>query len=78
MADMALVYDVLHVYWGKSSWWAHVKKVKDKNDQQVWRIFHTVLLGGNRITTTGSAIVAPSSRLSPMMVTRRTSTLTSM
>jgi hypothetical protein len=35
MADMALVYDVLHASWGKSSWWAHVKKIKGKNGRQV-------------------------------------------
>jgi len=58
MADMSLVYDVLHACWGKSSWWAHVKKVKGKNSRQVWQILHTVLLGGDRITTAGSAIVA--------------------
>jgi len=58
MADMALVFDVLHASWGKLSWWAHVKKIKGKNGCQVWRILHTVLLGGDRITTTGSAIVA--------------------
>jgi len=52
------VYDVLHASWGKSSWWAHVKKIKGKNGRQVWRTLHTVLLGGDRITTTGSAIVA--------------------
>jgi len=58
MADMALVYNVLHACWGKSSWWAQVKKIKGKNGRQVWRILHTVLLGGDRIMTTGSAIVA--------------------
>ncbi len=57
MADMALVFDVLHASWGKSSWWAHVKKIKGKNGRLVWRILHTVLLGGDRITTTGSAIL---------------------
>ena len=55
MADMALVFDVLHASCGKSSWWAHVKKIKGKNGRQVWRIL--LLLGGDRITTTGSAIV---------------------
>ena len=58
MADMALVYNVLHANWGKSSWWAHVKKIKGKNGRQVWQILHTILLSGDRITTTGSAIVA--------------------
>ena len=57
MADMAIVFDVLHASWGKSSWWAHVKKIKGKNGRQVWRILHNHLLGGDRITTTGSAIV---------------------
>ena len=36
MADMVLVYDVLHTCWGKSSWWAHVKKDKGKNGRQVF------------------------------------------
>jgi hypothetical protein len=34
-----------------------VKKVKGKNGRQVWRILHATLLGGDRITATGSAIV---------------------
>jgi hypothetical protein len=58
MADMVLVYDVLHACWGKSSWWTHVKKIKGKNGRQVWRTLHAALLGGDRITSTGSAIVA--------------------
>jgi len=77
MADMVLVCNVLHACWGKSSWWAHVKKVRGKNGRQVWQILQTVLLGGDRITTTGSAIVTKLQTFTSM-VTRRTSTLTSM
>ncbi len=58
MAEMVLVYDVLHACWGKSSWWTHVKKIKGKNGRQVWQTLHAALLGGDRITSTGSAIVA--------------------
>ena len=47
MADMVLVYDVLHACWGKSSWWTHVKKIKGKNGRQVWRALHAVFLGGD-------------------------------
>jgi hypothetical protein len=54
---MVLVFHTLHACWGKSSWWTHVKKVKGKNGRQVWRILHATLLGGDRITATGSAIV---------------------
>jgi hypothetical protein len=57
LADMVLVFHTLHACWGKSSWWTHVKKVKGKNGRQVWRILHATLLGGDRITATGSAIV---------------------
>ena len=57
MADMVLVFNILHACWGKSSWWTHVKKVKGKNGRQVWRILHATLLGSDRITATGNAIV---------------------
>ncbi len=57
MADMVLVFHILHACWGKSSWWTHVKKVKSKNGRQVWRILHAALLGGDRITATSRAIV---------------------
>ena len=69
MADMALVYNVLHACWGKSSWWAHMKKIKGKNGRQVWRILHTALLGGDQITATSSAM-CPSSNPSDMRVTK--------
>jgi hypothetical protein len=26
LADMVMVYNILHACWGKSSWWSHVKK----------------------------------------------------
>jgi hypothetical protein len=57
LADMVSVFHILHACWGKSSWWTHMKKVKGKNSRQVWRIMHATLLGGDRITATGSAIV---------------------
>jgi hypothetical protein len=57
MADMVAVFHILHACWGKSSWWTHVKKVKGKNGRQVWRILHATLLGSDRITATGNAIV---------------------
>jgi len=77
MADMILVFDILHACWGKSTWWTHVKKIKGKNGRQVWRTLHTALLGGDRITSTGSAIVAKLQTFR-LRVTKRTSTLTSM
>jgi hypothetical protein len=47
LADMVMVYNVLHACWGKSSWWSHVKKFnKTKNGGQVYWILHTLLLGG--------------------------------
>jgi hypothetical protein len=46
LADMAMVYNILHSCWGKSSWWHHVKMFsKTKNGQQVYRALHTLLLG---------------------------------
>ncbi len=58
LANMVPVYNVLHACWGKSSWWSHVKKFsKTKNGQQVYQTLHTILLGGQRVVSTGSAIV---------------------
>jgi hypothetical protein len=58
LANMVTVYNVLHACWGKSSWWSHVKKFsKTKNGQQVFRTLHTLLLGGQCVMSTGSAIV---------------------
>jgi hypothetical protein len=58
LADMVMVYNVLHACWGKSSWWSHVKKFsKTKNGQQVYRTLHTLLLGGQQVVSTGNAIV---------------------
>ena len=57
LSDMVLVFNVLHACWGKSSWWTHVKKIKDKNGRHVWRILHAALLGGDRIVASSSAIV---------------------
>ncbi len=58
LANMVTVYNVLHVFWGKSSWWSHVKKFsKTKNGQQVYRTLHTLVLGWQRVVSTGSAIV---------------------
>jgi hypothetical protein len=58
LANMVMVYNILHACWGKSSWWSHVKKFsKTKNGQQVYRTLHTLLLGGQRVVSTGSAIV---------------------
>jgi hypothetical protein len=32
LANMVMVYNILHAYWGQSSWWSHVKKFsKTKN-----------------------------------------------
>ncbi len=58
LANMVRVYNVIHACWGKLSWWSHVKKFgKTKNGQQVYRILHTLLLGGQRVVSTRSAIV---------------------
>ncbi len=47
LTDMAMVYNILHSCWGKSSWWHHVKKFsKTKNGRQVYWTLHTLLLGG--------------------------------
>ncbi len=58
LADMVMVYNVLHACWGKLSWWSHVKKFsKTKNGWQVYWTLHTILLGGQRVVLTGSTIV---------------------
>ena len=57
LADMVAVYHILHACWSKSIWWTHVKSIKGKNGRQVWRILHATLLGQDRITASGSAIV---------------------
>jgi hypothetical protein len=57
LANMVMVYNVLHACWGKSSWWSQVTKFcKTKNGQQVHRTLHTLLLGKQRVVSTGSAI----------------------
>ncbi len=58
LANMVMVYNVLHACWGKSSWLSTVKKYsKTKNGQQVYRTLHTLLLGGKLVVSTRSAIV---------------------
>ncbi len=58
LANKVMVYNVFHACWGKSSWWSHVKKFsKTKNGRQVYRTLHTLLLGGQRVVSTGNAIV---------------------
>jgi hypothetical protein len=58
LVDMITVYNVLHACWGKSSWWSQVKKFsKTKNGQRVYWTIPTLLLGGQHIVSTGSAIV---------------------
>jgi hypothetical protein len=58
LADMVTVYNVLNACWGKSSWWSQVKKFsKTKNSQQVYWTLHTLLLGGQCVVLTRSAIV---------------------
>jgi hypothetical protein len=58
LANMVMVYNDLHACWGKLSLWNHVKKFgKTKNGEQVYRTLHTLLLGGQGVVSTGSAIV---------------------
>jgi hypothetical protein len=55
---MVMVYNILHACWGKLSWWSHAKKFsKTKNGQQVYQTLHTLLLGGQCVVSTRSAIV---------------------
>jgi hypothetical protein len=57
LANMAMVYNILHSCWGKSSWWHHMKKFsKTKNGQQVYRTLHTLLLGKQQVVLTRNAI----------------------
>jgi hypothetical protein len=58
LADMVTVYNVLHACWGKSSWWNHMKKFSKTNNMlQVYRTLHTLLLGGQHVVSTRTAIV---------------------
>ncbi len=58
LADLAVVFDILHMVWGKSTWWTHCKTYeKTKNGRQVFRTFHAQLLSGKRVVTSGSAIM---------------------
>ncbi len=59
LADVIMVYNVLHASWEKSSWWSHVKNFPmTKNGQQVYRTLHTLLLGGARVVSAKNAIVS--------------------
>jgi hypothetical protein len=56
---MVKVYNVLHTCWGKSGWWCHVKKIsKAKNGRQVFWTLNTMFLGGAKVVSMGSAIIA--------------------
>jgi hypothetical protein len=58
LADMVMVYNLLHACWGKLSWWSHVKKFsKTKNGRQVYQTLHTLLLGRQHVVSTRNAIV---------------------
>jgi hypothetical protein len=58
LADMVMVYNVLHACWEKLRWWSHVKKFsKTKNGQHVYQTLHTLLLGRQQVVSTRNAIV---------------------
>jgi hypothetical protein len=58
VTDSAIVYDILHTVWGKSSWWTHCKSFdKTKNGRQAFRTLHAQLLGGEKVVSSGSAIM---------------------
>jgi hypothetical protein len=58
LANMVMVYNVLHACWRKLIWWSHVKKFsKTKNRRQVYQTLHTILLGRQCVVLTESAIV---------------------
>ncbi len=58
LANMVMVYNFLHACWGKLSWWNPVKKFsKTKNGRQVYQTLHTILLDGQCVVSTKSAIV---------------------
>jgi hypothetical protein len=58
LANMVTVYNVFRAFWRKSSWLSHVKKFsKTKNGQQVYQTLHTLLISGQHVVLTGSAIV---------------------
>jgi hypothetical protein len=58
LAHVVTVYYALHACWGKSSWGSHMKKFsKTKNRRQLYRILHTLLLVGQHVVSTRSAIV---------------------
>ncbi len=58
LADMVMVYNILHACWGKLSWWSCVKKFsKTKNGRQVYWTLHTLLICGQHVVSTGSVIL---------------------
>ncbi len=58
LADFAVVFDILHTVWGKSTWWMHCKTYeKTKNGHQVFRTLHAQLLSGKKVVTSESAIM---------------------
>jgi hypothetical protein len=58
LANMVMVFNVLHACWVKLSWWHHVKKFsKTKNGQHVYRTLHTIFPSRQHVVSTGSAIV---------------------
>ena len=58
LADSAVVFDILHTVWGKSTWWTHCKAYeKTKNGRQVFRTLHSQLLSGKRVSISGDAIM---------------------
>jgi hypothetical protein len=57
--DSAKVYDILHTTWGTSQPWTHARSAaaKTKNGRKAFRVLHAHLLGGQKLVTSGSAIM---------------------
>ncbi len=64
LANMVVVYNVLHASWSKSAWWSPVKKFsKTKNGCQVYRTLHIPLK-----TKKGASLPQDRGRVEPISI----------
>lgn len=58
LVDSTKVYEILHSSWGTSQPWTHARTLaKVKNGRKAFRLLHSLLLGGQQLVTSGSAIM---------------------
>ena len=58
LVDSTKVFEILHSSWGTSQPWTHARTLaKVKNGRKAFRLLHSLLLGGQQLVTSGSAIM---------------------